>query len=342
MQISELKTAAKEGREGCYLFCGEEDYLKRHYIGAFREAVVTDESFAPFNEILLEGAAPDYGALLDALKAPPMMADKKLIVWRSLLVDGMKEKDLAAFAAFLGQVPDYPGNVLIFSVPDGGMDPGTAKKPSRAFRTLDKAAHVVNFELCGDGPLESWLVRHAAKEGVTFAPGCPGALIARAGHRMEVLSREVDKLCCFVQAAGQTVITPEILQRVASHTVESDAFSLTNALLDGKPDRALEVLGEMRRRRVEPVMVLGQVSRMFCDMLGAARLAEEGMAPADVAKKLSLHPYVAGLYLKAARKTGIPGLRRLVTLCAEADAALKSGNGSYGGLERLIAACARG
>ena len=52
MQISELKTAAKEGREGCYLFCGEEDYLKRFYAAKIREALLADSPYALFNHVI--------------------------------------------------------------------------------------------------------------------------------------------------------------------------------------------------------------------------------------------------------------------------------------------------
>ena len=62
---------------GGFLFFGEEDYLKLHALKTARQALVTDPSLAVFNDMELDGSAPDFSAeaLASALSAAPMMAD---------------------------------------------------------------------------------------------------------------------------------------------------------------------------------------------------------------------------------------------------------------------------
>ena len=73
MDINEFKARIKSGNlAGAYAFVGEEDYLKRFYLGELRSAIVTDEAFALFNHTVFDGEDVKLAALLDAVKSPPM------------------------------------------------------------------------------------------------------------------------------------------------------------------------------------------------------------------------------------------------------------------------------
>ena len=82
MDASGLKEKLNTAPIDWYVFGGEEEYLKRYYLSLLRAKAVSDETFAPFNHIVFDGAEVDFGALSDAVKAPPMMADFKLVEWR--------------------------------------------------------------------------------------------------------------------------------------------------------------------------------------------------------------------------------------------------------------------
>ena len=70
MDINEFKSRIKSGAlSGTFAFAGEEDYLKRYYLGELRSAIVTDEAFAPFNHIVFDGEDVKLAAILDAVKA---------------------------------------------------------------------------------------------------------------------------------------------------------------------------------------------------------------------------------------------------------------------------------
>ena len=76
MDINEFKSRIKSGNlSGAYVFAGEEDYLKKFYLGELRRAVITDEAFATFNHAVFDGEELNIAALLDEVKAPPMMSD---------------------------------------------------------------------------------------------------------------------------------------------------------------------------------------------------------------------------------------------------------------------------
>jgi DNA polymerase-3 subunit delta len=100
---------------------------------------------------------------------------------------------------------------------------------------------------------------------------------------------------------------------------------------------ALDILTDLKLRRVEPLYVLSEVSRVVCDLMAIRTMADGGRTAAEIASALKMHEYRVGLYLKQARKTDPEILRNAVTACQAADHALKRSAGDgYGAIERVI------
>lgn len=337
---ADLNKRLKSGDvSGAYLFVGEEAYLRRAFTARLREALLGDPAFATFNHLLHEGAAIDYAALRADVETPPFFEPTKLVEWHGADLGGLKESDYEALGEIVHAVGAASGVTLLLSVTPEGLDAGTAKRPSAAFKRLSELFIAVNFEKSTDAQLMGWLARHFAHEGVTTEPGVPRALLERAGRSMDVLANEVDKLVAYVCAHGRTCVTEEDVRFVAVTTTEADAFGLTNALLDRDPAAAFRNLSDMRARRVEPTLILGQISRLISDLTSISLLLAEGLNPAAIAGVLSMNAYRAELYARAAGKRKVPELRRALALCAEADRKAKTAFGLdvYALLERLVA-----
>lgn len=337
MLIKELRDRLKTGNtDGVYLFCGEEDYLKRHYLSLLRQSIVPDETAAAFSHFVYEGATVDFALLEDALLTPCMMAERKLCEWHMADFDAMKEKELTALEGLCQTATDSPGNTLVFIATPEGFDPGTERKPTKLYQKLCGMMQVVVFEKSTDAQLESWIGRHFSAEGISFSSTLPEAMLLRIGHSMDILASEMQKMIFYAKAHHLTTLCEKELALVTVSTVESDAFSLSNAILDGRTEDAFRYLGDMKRRKVEPVLILGQLSRLYGDMLTVALLARDHLSAADISHKTGIHAYKVGLYLKSGRRVGIPALRRALVFCSETDSAMKNGAASYLGLEKLI------
>ena len=338
MTQNEFKERIGAGKlDGVFLFCGEEDYLKRHYLGELRRRLVPDEGLAPFVHFVYDGAEIDTKTLLDVVRTPSMFGNAKLIEWHGADLDGMKESAIKALEAFCEEIAEEQGCTLVITATQEGLDIGTEKRPSKLFTRLGKVLFTVAFHRSSDSALTSWIRRHFAAEGLAFAEGLPAAMLARVGHDMDTLANEIEKLASYCKANGISTVTERELAFVCIRTVESDAFSLTNALLDGKIEDAYRYLGDMKHRRVDPILVLGQVAKLYADLLSVALLAEEGKGEKEIAKMLGMHEYKAGLYFRTARRMGALRVEEKLALCTRIDASLKSGTASYRGLEQLVA-----
>ena len=338
MQVSEFKERIKKGTVlGVYLFAGEEDYLKRHYLGELRRLLISDEASAPFSHFVFEGASPDFEKLSDAASTPSFFGGDKLIEWHNADFERLGEKEIEILAAFAESVRRSGDSAVVFFVTPDGLDLGTERRPSKMAKRLGEVLDIVDFRRSSEGQLSSWILRHFSAASISVPSSLPVAMIERIGHSMDILASEIDKLICYAKANGLSAVEEKEMDFVCIKTVESDAFSLSNALLDGKTEDAYRYLGDMKKRKLDPIVVLSQISRLYGDMLSVAALAEEGMSAKQIAAHLKMHEYKTGLYLNAARKCGIAALEAKLSRCAEIDASLKNGNPSYNGLERLVA-----
>lgn len=341
MTVAELRGAIKDKSFApVYIFCGEENFLKRHYRRELCHALIEDDAFDAFNHIILEGEKLDFDTLSDAVASPPMMADYKLVEWHLCNFGAMREGELSRFAELCASLSAFPETVLLFVVDADCLDVGNLpKRPSKLFTTLSKSAAVVPFERQDERSLSSWISRHFTHEGLAASPAVISLLLSESGTVMDALSGEIAKLSAYVKANGRAEVTEEDVRAVASHASESDAFALTNAILDGEADAAYDALLDMKLRKVDPMIALGALTRAYADLLSVALLSEEGKSQKEIALILKMHEYKVGLYLRAAKSRGTARLRAALSLCRHADTASKTGAGASGylALEYLIA-----
>ena len=323
---------------GGYLLFGDEDYLKSAYLRSAREAICPDESLSFFNDIRIEALDYSPDAILNAMMAPPMMTEQKIISVSGLDVGGMRPDALDDLFEVLALLPQYDYCVLLLSVPAGNFDEGTLpKRPSKLLSRFSEVLTPVWFETVTGARLSAWVGKHFAHHGVCASPAVCEKLISIAGNSMFTLSSETEKLSYYVLSHGRSEVTPADVEEIAIPELSSDTFAMTNALLDGRPEDALRALEFMKFHRVEPVVILGEISRSLCDLLGVKALSEDGATLSEIGSILGIRSeYRVKLYLNAAAGKSRAKLRRAVELCSEADLSIKQSIGGYQPIERLI------
>jgi DNA polymerase-3 subunit delta len=154
---------------------------------------------------------------------------------------------------------------------------------------------------------------------------------------MFTLAGEVEKVACYIRAKGRDTATEADVRTAAIPAMEYDAFAFTNAIMERRRADALDILADLKLRRVEPLYILSEVSRVVCDLLAIRTMSDGGQTATEIGSALKMHEYRVGLYLKQARKTDVTLLQNAVTACQTADRALKrSAADGYGVIERLI------
>lgn len=342
MKEDVFRKELKKGLAGGFLFFGDEDYMKSFAIRAAREAVCPDETFAIFNDIRIDALDYSAGALLDALIPPPMMTDKKIVTVSGLNIGAMRQSEITELCEALGELAKYDYNLLIISVPAGQIDEGyIPKNPSTIIKKLSEFITPVYFEPISGARLTAWVGKHLQHNGVSASPDVCARIVSYCGRSMYTLSAETEKLAYYVLRNGRGEVTPEDVENVCIAEIASDTFALANAIIGGRHDEALRALGVMKFRRVEPVIVMGELSTTICDMIKVKALVKEGMPPSAISATISTPSHKVSEYRVKLCVSGVKGvseqrLSRALALCSDADLALKSSASDYSAIERFI------
>lgn len=323
-----------------YLFYGAEEYLKRYAVAEVKKALFPDPAMADWNRRSLDDENYTPADLREALSMPAVMTEYTLVTLSLADFSSLKEKERASLYDVL-DTGLSDGAVFLCVLAADGFDPGTAKRPSSAFRSLTKSLTPVEFPEQTDARLQKWMEKHLAAYGVTLDPRCGQLLRDRCGRRMDRLSGELAKLGAYTAAHGETAVTAAQIETVCTPTDEDDAFRMANCILRGDAAAAYDCLRLKKARREDPIQILSQIQYTIVDLALASAYIREKRTASEYAADMGQHEYRVGLYFRAAAGIDPAYFDTVLAACLDADIQLKSGVAGYIPLERLIAAAAR-
>ena len=327
LNLNDYKAKLRNDVGGIYVFAGEEDYLKRYYLGELRKVCLSDESFAVFNHAVFDGRDIDFAAIGDAIKSPPMMSEYKLIEWHHVDFTSMNDKEFELFFKMCREVREYPYAVVAFVTTSDGFDTNTKKKKTSNQSKVKDEVNFLIFNKSTDNQLYSWLKKHFEANGVSVTLDTLKALIFQSGRQMDVLEKEVTKIAYMVLARGKNTASAEDVFEVASSTPECETFAFSNAISERNRELAFSALEEMKFKRVDPNIVFAMMSRSFSELLEVALLVAEGGGQKDVEEKLGINKFRVPHLLSAAKRYGKDKLAEIISELARVDSASK-----YGGI----------
>lgn len=320
MKHTELFSAVKAGKiSPCYLFEGEEEFIKRAALDAVTKAVVARD-FHEMNDARLTD--PDADELIAAAETLPFMADRRLIVVRecAMLLPGRakkydEEKSVKRLTEYLDRLPDT--TVIIFYVR------GKADGRKKLYAALKKKATLVSFEAPDDRELTQWITQRFARSGKRIDPASCQALWFSAGRDLTLLSNEIDKLIAY--AGERIVITKSDIEDVAVKTTEYKVFDLAGALLGGEGMRAMTMLNALLREGENRLMLLSLLSRQI-RQLSYLKLLNMQHTPRDTAASIiGVPPFALQRTLALANRFTAEQLSDMEKWCVDADFGVKSG-----------------
>ena len=327
----------KKGLDGAYLFFGDEDYLKSFSLKSARSLVCDDPSFAIFNDIQIDPLDYTPSALVNALMPLPMMGEIKIVSINGLAISSIKGAEFDELVEAISAIKEYDYNILIISVPAGLIEEGNLPKaPSKPLLALSEVMTPVHFEAISGSRLVTWVGKHFEHNGVTATPALCEQLIEKCGKSMFTLSNETEKLAYYALQNNRTAITAEDVENVACSVLTSDAYALANAILDCRYADAIDALNVMKFRRIDPIFVMPEVSRVICDLFTIKVLQDEGHNISEISRILRMNEYKLKIYANVTAAKSRESFERALLLCSEADLGLKLSPQGYSSIEKLI------
>lgn len=319
MTEKELKERIKGGNCPLYVLYGEESYLVEQYTHLIVKQTVGEAADA-FDLQRFDGQSVTLPQLEEAVEALPLMTDKKCVLVRDM---DASVGDTEGLLRLLDTLPD--SCVLVFR--QMTVQPGS-KKAWKTF--LDKAAAVgvvAKLDKKTPADIAKMLVAGAKRRGCELDQRDAVYLVEQAGNDLNLLLRELDKLCAL---AGGGEITRAMIDKAATKNLEAKVFDLSKAILRRDTAQALSLLHQLEIQREDPLPILGTLSAAYADLY-RAKVAVNAGQPADclAADFKTTYAGKAWRLSNAARDAGrlsTDTLRRSLDVLAQADTALKQNN----------------
>lgn len=338
MTAAEFRKSLKGGLSGGYLFCGDEEYMKRFCLAEARKAVCPGGD--NFGIVMLDSESPP-GRLEEELSSPPFMgvSGRKLVELHGVDFGALPQSGLDELCAVLSAKNAYATSVVIIYALPGELDVGRLPKmPSKTFAALSGAVTPVVFDYEAPAALSKWIARHFAADSLTVTQEACALLLGLSGRDMTRLSGEIEKLSALTLSRGLAEVTADAVREVVGRVTDMGAFDFANAVLDRDIPRAMTLLAELKNRRERPEMIFASFVKVFTELYTVKALFDSGVPRQEISSRLKLHDFKTGMYLSAAAKTTSARLEGLLERCADTDIKLKSSSlDSEMLLDRLVA-----
>ncbi len=302
-----------------YLLAGEEALLREAGLRALREAVLGDAA-NDFDFDRLEGDRTSAGALVDALRALPVLAKRRLVVLREPEArKGRSEGLVDALGAAVAELAEQEQTVLVV----------LASRIDRRSRWVRAFAEPAALVACdppkGTKAVAAFAVEEAKRQGIPLGAGAAQALAEAVGPQLLRLRSELEK-ASLLAGPGKRVSRDHVLEAVSAVSDEK-VWELTDATFDGRSADALVALSRLLAGGVAAPLVLGALASQLRKLVRA----RAGETPRG-------HPFVVRRIEAQARRQSLRRLLAGLRAAEEADERLKGRGGLAADrvLERLV------
>ena len=300
-----------------YIFCGDEAFLREHYLSQLTKKF-SDGPAAEFNVHRFDASSLTPQALLDAVEAMPMMAERTLVRVDDVDLFKLPEHAREQYREIFEDLPDYVCLVFVYDTVEYKPN-GQLRKLSD---TLKKHAQVVSFQKPSERELGVWIARHFRAEGKTISDKLITYLIFLTGGGMTQLSGEIKKVSAY--ASGQEIQRSDI-DAVVTPALSAQTFDISDAVTAGNFQLALTKLQELYAMQTEPIAILGAIGSQLRRLFYAKTLASCGKGQPALMELTGLKSsYAAGRTFTSARNVSEAFCQHAVELCYQADRDLKT------------------
>ena len=327
-----LSADIKNALSGAYVFFGDEDYMKEHYLGKIRKKVLTAEGFETFNHFIISFSAASnlsqdelFARLSDAVDAMPMMQEQKLVEIRDLSLTGISPKAFETLITILTRANEIDDTVTVLNLRENEYVVDYKTETSATYKKLAAAAKTVRFDTFPPERLATWEKKHFASKELFIAQDAALMLADMCACRMFTINSEFAKLEAYAEVHGKKTITAEDVSLVCAMSEREEMpFALSNAAEKWNIKEVLSALYALRALKKEPIIILARLSGLYSDMLVAKAAQISGKTAADVAKTLKMREPRAARLMSTVAQVPISKLESCIDEAYKADLKLKS------------------
>jgi DNA polymerase-3 subunit delta len=316
-----------------YVFYGNDEFRRSEELKALRRDLDRDGNLA-HNTVTIEGAdvrSLTPGELRAACHTASFFADDRLVIVEGLLGRlgggrrrGRRGRGASSDAgapsggeaeAFMDVLAELPPTTTVVLMEEGISD--------AVANSVPEGATVKKLDALKRDELRAWAARRVKEGNAEFAPGALERLVSLFdGTHLGELAGEIEKLATY--AAGRA-ITIDDIDELVTGALAYAYWDLTDAVIEGRADRALSVLRRMDAKDQPPQLLTYMLVRQYRPILLAQSLLREGLSQAQIGSQLGLQGYPLRKVIDQATSYPVAALEAAYRRLLENDVAVKTG-----------------
>jgi DNA polymerase-3 subunit delta len=306
--VDELRRIKKEEPKQLYWFKANNSYLEKELIrnvtdkisgaGSSHDAVdVSETDINEFRFVLSSGSLLTGGKVILVTGASKVKTDKGKLI-----------------ADALGDIS--PSNVIVFTNEDinGATTLG---------KYLNSNALVIDETGLDDKMILSWARKRFENHSCAIADDALAILVERTLGDLTMLSQEIDKIVFFV--GDEKKVTAKDIKETVTEKIEVIIFQVLDELAAKQTAKGIRLLHKIVSNGEPPERIIIMLYNHFLRVLAAQALSGQKMSQAEIAKKLSCHPFVAKKAIQTAAMFSRNELVNYLTSIENAEIAFKTG-----------------
>ena len=288
------------------------------------------EDLRDVNQISLraDGLTPD--SVVAAAFTMPFMTDRRLVVVKDLLarferarprrgsgrpVGAVRGNPLGEWAGFVEQLGSMPPTTDLVFV-DGGL---SGNNPM--LRRLSPMSEVREFRMPSDRDLPGWIADRANRIGVKIDRGACAVLADAVGRQPMLIASELRKLALY---CGDRPVGEDDVREMVAYVREANIFQAVDAVIDGRTDVALRLVGRIMDDGSPAVYVMTMIARQIRLLLMANDLVARGDPQDQIGRRIRLSGWVLNKTIQQARRMSRENLEYMHERLLETDLLLKT------------------
>lgn len=268
--IKEIES--KKPRRVYYLY-GPERYLINYYLQEAEDNLL-DEKIEAINFDKISFQNESISSIINNANTSPFFGQEKLLIVKD--TDFLsKEKQLPAKERAL--LEEYinnpnPSSILIF-VGEDDLKNVARNKLAQAFKKSDQA-RLVESKILGGKALRDWLEKELIRLDLKVSRDLFENLFMIGEQGLYPLKNELDKLS-LTSFTGQ--ISLDQVEDLIIRPVEGKIFDLLDAIIEGKGQRALDLLDDYLAAREHPALLRAMLVTSFRRMIMIKDALDQGL-----------------------------------------------------------------
>ena len=323
MGIKELNDILKSKQvPQVILFYGTEDYLRNFYSTALADILVPDKDDFANRVVLSENLSLE--TIKDTCDELPFFSEHKVVIIKD---SGLLKGKATGDWDFVKSMD--PSIKLIISERE-------VDARGKGYKLLTQHAFCCELGEQDQVTREKWLAKRLRSQGVLADADIIRRIVELCDTDMYTLANESDKLIAYAGAGGQ--ITLEDVDALCTASIKSVVFDLTDAVSTGRPDRAYQVLEDMRQLREADQKLFITMAGHISKMLRYRLMLEKGTTDTEINAVMKMHLYAFRKMSSQSKRFSTATLREMHKFCVDADEKSKGGYLDAGkAMELLIA-----